>query len=474
MGDDNSMTDRSLREQLDAISQIERATKRGLELESLTAELFRQYHFNVIKNPGTARPRQTDVLAIRGTEAYLIECKWRSDKANINDIDSLRSRLRRTSGGVVGLLISFRGFSQTVLADVESHRDQPVLLVSGDELQTVVSGLRTLSGMLWQKKQALLVDGRVILDEPVQRASNFSKSGLPHNESYYLTTDGNRSHVIEFGGEYGQTVFAHRLPDIDWVPAVGHGVTLDVEPPVFDQEGLHGLLSTLADLGWISSEGRWSVRQAARTWHGLGFSAFVEELKLWKSRASSASAHHSEEVCYVDRCDGGFYTVTANVAAHEVRRTTMTGVSFQLQGIPLDTEPLLQLCRTLGAHDGLYFRPRAEKSIRRHLMSPTTIDIQPVAYLVSRDPDDRTPHAEWVTGVVVANPFRGISPAGQRGQTLLEQAGELASTEDLICDLIHHHPFGGSGYTYKLVGLDLSSTSHATVCRPFADWVRST
>lgn len=46
--------------------------------------------------PGAALPRQTDPLATRGAATYLIECKWRTDKANVDDLGALRARLRRT------------------------------------------------------------------------------------------------------------------------------------------------------------------------------------------------------------------------------------------------------------------------------------------------------------------------------------------------------------------------------------------
>jgi Holliday junction resolvase len=83
-----------MRSRLDDIEQLGSAVRRGRELEHLVADLFRRLHFEVRLNPGTARPRQTDVLASKAGEVYLIECRWRSDKANVDDIDSLRSRGR--------------------------------------------------------------------------------------------------------------------------------------------------------------------------------------------------------------------------------------------------------------------------------------------------------------------------------------------------------------------------------------------
>src|SRR4051812_12362542 len=76
--------------QLDTIAQMPRADQRGRALEQFVADLFRHHHFKVTLNAGVAHPRQTDVLAARVADVYLIECKWRADKANIDDLDSLR------------------------------------------------------------------------------------------------------------------------------------------------------------------------------------------------------------------------------------------------------------------------------------------------------------------------------------------------------------------------------------------------
>lgn len=47
----------------------------GRALERVVGDLFRRHHFAVTINPGIARPRQTDVLATRVAEHYLVECK---------------------------------------------------------------------------------------------------------------------------------------------------------------------------------------------------------------------------------------------------------------------------------------------------------------------------------------------------------------------------------------------------------------
>lgn len=469
--------DDSVRDRFEAIGQIAQPAKRGLKLESFVGDLFRQEHFKVDQSPGIARPRQTDVLAVKASDVYLIECKWRHDKANIDDLDSLRSRLQRVQSRAVGILVSVNGFSGTAVQDVEHHRAQPILLVSGDELLRIADGFEPLSKLLWRKQDALLTDGRVLLDEPSRKQRGRRRTTrLPAADTQFLLADMQRSQVMECDGDFGQFVFTDQVPDIDWVPATGRGVTLDVQPRVFDQNGLLDLLDNMADLGWATVDARWSIQQATKNWHGLGAAAFAHELPKWRQRAATPAAHDSEEICYVDRCDGGFYTLTANMSAHTVRRTIMVSLSFQLQGIPLDGGHLLQLCRSVGVHDGLYFRPRAKRSVRRSKPGPPLAEcVEPLTYLI--EPEHLVPslNTEWVTGIVIENPFRK-TPTRTPLEGLPSGLEMLWDSGQLVCDMVHHHQLEDSiqeskrQYVYHLRGFEFARTSEALVCRPIVDW----
>lgn len=464
------MVDTALHARLDVIGRMIRADQRGRELERFVADVFRQYHFKVTLNAGVARPRQTDVLAAKVNEVYLVECKWRTDKANVDDLDSLRSRLRRTNDGVVGILVSVPGFSGTVLHDVEHYREQPILLISGDELRLLVGPFGSLPDLLWRKKEALLTDGKVLLDEPPRRRSTRRLFALPAAERMFVLHDRSPEQVLECEGGFGQFVFAHELPDIDWVAADGLGVTLDVAPDVRDQRGVLELVDRLADLGWATSDARWSIQQSRRNWHGLGSAAFARELPRWQQRAKGPDAHHSEEICYLDRCDGGFYTLTAKLAAHKIRQTTTVDLSFQLHGSPVDPAPLLQLCRSVGVHDGLYYRPRAEKSVSRHRPDDGfPRPVQPIGYLIAPERDHDFPFTDWVTGIIIANPYRQSTDHGAR-RPVLEGLRMLEHSEYLICDLAEHHPLDGRRCSYHVRSFETARTSNALVCRPVANW----
>ncbi|MEV6621273.1 restriction endonuclease [Amycolatopsis sp. NPDC051106] len=460
-----------LEARLEALEKLDDPAKRGRDLERLAAEMFRHHHFDVSRSPGTARPRQTDVLATRDGETYLIECKWRNARADIDDIDSLRSRLRRTDRRVVGILLSFTGFAGSVISDVEQHRRQPILLISGEELRLVVSGLVPLPELLWRKREALLTNGTVLLDEPDTKRPKVPKADLPVADLQFMQPDGSRSRLVECAGQFGQFVFAHELPDIDWVAAHGFGVTLDVSPRGLDEHGLLQLVEKLAALGWATKDARWSIQQPNQNWHGLGSAAFAEQLPQWRQRAETLGAHDSEEICYLDRCDGGFYTLTANLAAHRTRRAVAITLSFELEGIPLDSAPLVHLCRSIGVHEGVYWRPRGGQSVTRSREPrPLVSDVRPLAYIVGPDSFQDNDTTEWISGIVIANPFTADLAGTDRAE-LPDGLALLEASEHLICALAEHHLLDDlSRYTYYLRNIEYARTSDALVCRPVANW----
>ena len=466
-------TEWDLDEQLKALDEDTDARGRGVRFETVIADLFRRNRFEVRLNPGTALPRQTDLLAVRGTDRYLIECKWRSNAADINDIDSLRARLRRTAGAT-GLMISMGGFSGTAVSDVSAHREQPVLLLSGAELRSIGRDSAGLLDLLWRKREALFTDGQALVDEPTERRRAVERSPLPSSAARFVVGSGEPASAIDFGGQFGQIAFALELQDIDWVPASGNGVTLDVRLPALTEEGILDLLSKLADLGWASPDACWSVQQRRAVWHGFGAAAFAEAFPHWRSRATGDEAHDSEEFCYVDRCSGGFYSLTATISAHESRWAHSVMLSFQFQGIPLDPGPLLQLCRAIGVHDEVYFRPRDEKSVNRVRLPAWMLPIDSVHALVTVP--DHLLGRRFVSGLVISNPFRDPrwTEELQQGGTDLPRLGSLRGLEGseyLICSLSDFHPEDGDRrYAYTLKYVETASTSEGRIIRPVARW----
>jgi Holliday junction resolvase len=466
-------TEWNLGDQLKALEDDPDAQRRGLRFERVIADLFRANQFEVTTNPGTARPRQTDLLAVRGNDRYLIECKWRSSKADIDDIDSLRSRLRRTFGAA-GLMISMEGFSGTAVLEVSAHRDQPILLMSGAELRGLGWRHGGVLDLLWRKREALFTDGQVLLDEPTERRRTIERPPLPDSPVRFLLGGVEPACVIEFGGHYGQVAFAREVRDIDWVPASGNGVTLDVSLPSLTEDGVLDLLSKLAEIGWASPDACWSIQQMNAVWHGFGAAAFAATLPDWRTRAQSDHAHDSEEFCYVDWCSGGFYSLTATIPAHEYRWARNAVLSFQLQGIPLDPSPLLQLCRALGVHDEVYFRPRDDKSVTRVRLPEWMQTIETTHALVTVP--DLIAGQDFISGLVIPNPLRDPRWRTERRQddaelNNLDRLNGLDELDYLVCSLGEFHLANdGRAYTYSLRYIETARTSEGLIVRAAARW----
>src|SRR3954454_20460223 len=85
------------------------ASRRGPEFETLIERLFELAQFVVHRDAGSARPRQTDLVARLGRDRYLIEVKHQVRPADIDVLDGIKARLARTDPRVVGVLVSRSG-----------------------------------------------------------------------------------------------------------------------------------------------------------------------------------------------------------------------------------------------------------------------------------------------------------------------------------------------------------------------------
>jgi Restriction endonuclease len=462
-------------DELERLKRIGNSQQRGYEFQTFVGSLFRQEHFKVIPNARAARPRQVDLVATRGPESYLIETKWLKRRANVDDVDSLFTRLDVTHPSVTGVMVSYSGFTTGVIARVRTRAKQPILLVTGDELAGVLDWSGALTRLLRQKKDRLLTHGEVLLGadgltQPHHRPA--TRGRLPASPESVVFRDGQRSGWLSCKGDFGQFVFARELPDIDWVPGSGVGVTLDLSIPITREKDLIGLLHQLGDMGWATVKSRWSIQQATTNWHGSGANAFAEVLSDWKTRyAEIDTIHHTEEFCYFDVCEGGFYTLTGQVSADKSRRVRQSNLSFQLSGIPLKPDALSQLCDTFDASPPIYFRPRNEKSVERHHLSINERRILTVvAYVVEdndweSDPNDR----EWAAGIVAKNPYYRKS----RSKSLGAPEGwpsVVADSELIVCDLRSWHSMRNPKKTYRLWNWETAQTSDGVAFRPVADW----
>jgi hypothetical protein len=275
--------------------------------------------------------------------------------------------------------------------------------------------------------------------------------------------------MLTSGGGFGQFVFVQNMPDIDWTAGGGSGVHIDMSCSPGDAEELIDMLQGLADAGWATSRGRWSIQQASRNWHGAGVASLVAAIRGWRERYDGVRPiHHTEELGWQDaRGAGAFYTLIAGIAAHEERQVWNCDASLQLQGVPLDPEPVRNFASILGVHDQRYFRALRGRSVeRQHLRGEEAL--VPHGYVVFDQPDDAD-DPEWVCGLIVDNPWFG---ARYESRSELPEwlPGYVDGSELLICALGQYHPVGFPVGEYRFRWCEWAWTSDALVFHPVADW----
>jgi hypothetical protein len=358
---------------------------------------------------------------------------------------------------------------------------QPVLLLGEEELTQALRSPESLVNVLRVKRNELVTDGRVDLAaEAKPRRRRRPSRDLPASDLTLLDADLKPMPYIAAKGDFADLVFTQELPDVDWVPAGGSGVCVDLPIGAFDENGLADLLYALNSMGWTTLRPRWNIQQSNMNWHGVGAREFLDTLRAWKERYKGLDVHHTEQVTYFDVCqEGGFYTLSADVAAHPSRVIYRCNVSFQLVGIPVDTQPIRHLFEQFDAQG--YFRPLTTQSVTRTRTHHNLV-LEPIAYIVSSAPlpfdtpepgpsDDeparpsRAPE-RWVTGIVAENPFR----RGDGIPSPDDWPAQAEASEFIICDLRSHHPLDKLPSSYHLDRWEQARTSDAQVFRPVADW----
>lgn len=460
-----------LMRELHALRAMPNPQRRGYKLEALLQRAFQRAHFQAAHNPKMAEPRQTDFAVISDSHRYLCEAKWESRPTGTDDIDAIRSRLKRSDNTVVGLLFTMSGINdQAAEVIVRDRRDGLVLVFDELDILLALNAPHELERLLRLKHDELVVHGRVHRGDNANEAARAARRSptnvgqLPKSRYRLLSTGGNRLPWFHGEGGFNLGVFCLDLPDVDWVPAAGSGVCLDMPIAAGDQRDILRLLVSLSELGWTGNQSQWSIQQNGRNWHGCGADTFAEALRKWKERTRQLEdPHHSEEFVYFEVCDGGFYTVSGSISAEPTRHVVRCNVSFQLVGMPLDPGALQRLYRRFDVPSRGYFRPLVERSVTRQQFDDR-VPLQVLGYVVE-PAGHRWPREDWVVGLLAVNPYRGTDPQPSNGL-----ARDLEGSGVIVCALRSHHPLNKPKERYELWSFERARTSDAHALRVVAEW----
>lgn len=464
-----------LAEEFGRTEQETNAQARGTRFEMIIQRLFEERRFLVKRNPQAAAPRQTDLIASRGNQLYLIEVKWYGLRhpANVNDVSALFDRLTRVPPGVVGVLFSMSGYTKSAIKDAECRRNQrPILLVGPEEIRSLVQGSGNLVSLLQRKKHSLTVDGRVFFSTGQGLFAGEPRPGLnllPDTEYLVWRSDSGPSPWIESKGELNGPVFTCNALDFVAGPYFGHGTHLFLPLGIQNERDLPYVFDILRKAGWVTSSGWWTIRQIGAEWHGSGAANLLTALEQRAARYRSfpTKLHHSEQVFYADVCEGRFYTlhVYVYVGKGETGQIREASISARLPGIPADPSPLHELIHAFDLDDLAYFQPLADDDLPLNVVrfDRGRYRLEPLAYLC-------LPNLRWVTGIIARNPF-GDEVNGIQSQEDLAQIRQiLQDSEILVCHLSSWHTLKDEVDYYFLSTIDIAITANSAIVEAGANW----
>ena len=448
---------------------------RGARFEVIVQRIFEQCRFRVVRNPRAASPRQTDLIATRGDEQYLIEAKWQSPKRRVSDsdIDSLYARLGRIPPDVAGVFFSMSGYSKKAIGvAVERHKERLVLLFGPDEVRALVEGKQNLVSLLRRKKQVLTVHSRVFLStgdglwgsEPLP-----DRALLPQPEYRIWRAGTGVSSWLTCSGDFNGPVFTCQVLGLMSPPFLGPGVELNLPISIRSERELTYVFDALREAGWITSAGWWAIRQMSVEWYGPGAPALLEAIERRDERyqAVNTKPHHSEQITYADVCEGRFYTlqVYIYIGKDMPGHVRQASLSARLPGIPVDPSPLRELIHAFELDDLVYFRPLVNDEQRSAYARPDwgKYRLEPVALLC-------LPNQRWVTGIVARNPFVDEASGDEVDKDMLRVRDVLKERQLLVCHLRDWHELGDEVDYYYLTYIHMALTDDAWIVEATAMW----
>jgi hypothetical protein len=385
------------RELFERLLESEDSARRGPAFEKVLGEQLTADGFIVHVNPKTARPRQTDLLAIRESEHFLIEAKWRKRSIDIGDVDSLRMRLNRIPSDIVGCIFNMSGYSSRAITQVENDRAREILLFNAAEINSIFAGRLEVHELIRRKRETLRVDGRVWFHDSKTESSACRKNFPPPCREFRTKTGA--VPLVAFPSDNDETVFFLDIPETG---AVDTFVSMELRLAIHDTAELADVLATVQETVGLSEGGTFSIQQLGRAWYGFGAQNFLDAIENWEQRYSKAklkSPHHSEDLVFLDRSGGALIALTSRQRVGDSTFLHASELEIQLPGIPVDVSKFQELARKTGNQDAL-FQTSLGSGLHSAHFKAGQIKLVPQSKIVNSNLGE-----EWVCGIVAKNPF---------------------------------------------------------------------
>ena len=142
--------------QFDDAMQSESPQRRGYLLEDLLARTFGLHGVDVARsfrrNEGG---EQIDGAFRFDGWHYIVECRWRTEPADMRQLDGLLGQVGRSGHQTMGLFLSINGWSGNVVPLLKQAGDKRLILMDGYDLRCVLARQIELRSLLISKIAAL-------------------------------------------------------------------------------------------------------------------------------------------------------------------------------------------------------------------------------------------------------------------------------------------------------------------------------
>jgi hypothetical protein len=385
------------RELFERLLESEDAAGRGPAFEKVLGERLTADGFTVHFNPKTARPRQTDLLAIHESEHFLIEAKWRKRSIDVADVDSLRMRLNRVPSDIVGCIFNMSDYGSGAIEQVESDRTREILLFNAAEINSIFADRLDVHELIRRKRETLRIEGRVWFDDSKPESSARRKNFPPPRREF--RTKNGAAPLVGFPSDNDEAVFFLDIPETG---AIDTFVSMELRLAIHHTAELADVLEMIQDTIGLSDEGTFSIQQLSHAWYGFGAQNFLDAVGNWEQRYSKAklkSPHHSEDLVFLDLSGRALIALTSRQRVGDSTFLHASELEIQLPGIPVDLSKFQELARKTGNPDAL-FQTHLGSGLHSAHFKAGQVKLVPHSKIVSADLGE-----EWVSGIVAKNPF---------------------------------------------------------------------
>jgi hypothetical protein len=458
---------------------VKSAVARGRDFETEVAQILRVAGFDVTINAKSAKPRQTDLFAKGDEIDFLVEAKNQKRRVEVGDIDDLRSRLRRTSSDIVGVIFTTSRLTEGAIEAIEADRSREVLAFIKEEIEEIISGNQNFGNLIERKRNELRVNGKAWFSSGVQ--SEFVSTKLPLS-SVEFPIGGAARLNFESRSAFAGIFYSLQVPDTGWGVISGEGARLSIQLSLTTVRDLRNIVGYVYQKLGISGNGTFSIQQSITCWHGIGLENFLREIEQWRDRYSQSPSdtfHHSEELNYFDQFRNGWIELSSQQRVDWPPQRGLdtflhhSQLTIQLSGVPVDTSPFLKLCRYTGNNWANFEYISEKMTFIRRLKKPLALKVAGTVVNKEPSPENKFGQEHVVIGIIARNPFyrKKSVPPELQGPELSALHG-LTKTELLLCSLRDWYDDSIAVEGHKLQGFETTISGAGLIVRPFGTWDR--